>query len=467
MTDIIDAPVKAGSAATGRAAQPTASAPAPKPYTGKERRGRGAARKTMMIAGTMAAAAAGIAAASATVAAHYIGQHEAENLAADTASAIAADLMGPRISSGVINGDKAELAELDEIVRQRLSDGSILGIAVQDKSGRVIYSDSPSQIGQTLTIDRDALEIFDGAPPVAKLVTTTDAIDPNDSRFGAYEAFSVIDTADGRPALVEVHLAADDLQARADDVTGMVGPLAYASIALLTLMFLPLIWWIARKLEKSVLEQRRLLRNAVDAAASERARVARDLHDDIIPDLAGVGYSLTAIPSLMPSTTPGPVLDIMRQSSEVLKSDIAQLRGMLVELTPSAIASGDLTGWLSTLARTVPLPGASIETDIEANLSVSQRTAETIHRVTRESLRNIGKHAKATHVLVSAHGDGETIHVTIEDNGVGFNTDKPKANGHLGLNIVRDSVRDVGGVMDITSEPGVGTVVSFILRKDA
>jgi signal transduction histidine kinase len=109
------------------------------------------------------------------------------------------------------------------------------------------------------------------------------------------------------------------------------------------------------------------------------------------------------------------------------------------------------------------LSGVEISLEVDQPLTPSPTTARLAFRVIRESLRNIVKHAKATHVDVVLRQAEGFLHLEVRDDGVGFDPDNATKEGHLGLRLVQETVADVGGRLDIRSSPGNGTVVDGAL----
>ncbi len=91
-------------------------------------------------------------------------------------------------------------------------------------------------------------------------------------------------------------------------------------------------------------------------------------------------------------------------------------------------------------------------------------------RVVQESLTNVRKHARASHVWITAARDAEgALHLTIRDNGIGFDPDHVPRGGrqHFGLLIMRERVESFGGVLTIAAAPGAGTTITATLPNVA
>ncbi|WP_146067457.1 ATP-binding protein [Arthrobacter sp. SX1312] len=86
--------------------------------------------------------------------------------------------------------------------------------------------------------------------------------------------------------------------------------------------------------------------------------------------------------------------------------------------------------------------------------------AVLVHRVAREALVNATKHSSAQSVEVRVRQSGMRTRITVSDDGVGFDTTEPRPDGHFGLRILADTVRQAGGSLHISSAPGHGTSVA-------
>jgi signal transduction histidine kinase len=202
----------------------------------------------------------------------------------------------------------------------------------------------------------------------------------------------------------------------------------------------------------------------VEASDIERRRIARDLHDGVVQNLAGVSYTLSAAAMGVREGSrldAAPVID--RAAGEV-RDSIRELRTLLVDIYPPTLRRAGLDGAISDLA--APLAGRDVEVEISLapNLGLAPEREAILYRVAQEALRNVAKHADASHVRVHAARRNGTAMLTVEDDGRGFvHGESHRANGneHFGLRILEDLARDAGGRLTVQSSPGAGTRVSI------
>ena len=147
---------------------------------------------------------------------------------------------------------------------------------------------------------------------------------------------------------------------------------------------------------------------------------------------------------------------------ETLNSGIALKRRIIEDLRPSSLSNLGLTTALEILAREF---GERSGIEVTANLEqveLPESTQLTVYRIVQESLTNIGKYAKASHVLVSVHNYPTYVTVQIQDDGEGFETSAMRPNSH-GLAGMRHRVEAAGGRLTVSSELGKGTAISAVI----
>jgi two-component system NarL family sensor kinase len=198
---------------------------------------------------------------------------------------------------------------------------------------------------------------------------------------------------------------------------------------------------LSRRVEKSRQSRERLLVQTVAAADHERRRLAQQLHDDVVQDLAGVGYALSSLEEHLGATN-GPVVERLEA---VVCHDVAVLRAMATELYPQQLDPQNLASSISDLGAALREAGARVDVDVDEHLGLDDTTATLIYRVARESMHNAAKHAQPHNVDVRlARALGHTV-LTVVDDGRGFEPTTEPAAGHLGLKLIRDTVAEAGG----------------------
>lgn len=202
----------------------------------------------------------------------------------------------------------------------------------------------------------------------------------------------------------------------------------------------------------------------ITAQESERARIARELHDDISQQLAGVGICLSATKRNAAVRENDAVQEDLASLQRQIASVTESIRHLCQDLHPTVLEHGGLTLALRShctdFARQYQL-GVHFEGD--DHLTLDRASAMCLFRVTQEALHNVARHAGAEIVQVTLRrGDGEII-LTITDDGCGFDVAARETTSRLGLRSIHERVRLADGRCLIETAPGRGTTVSVVL----
>ncbi len=198
------------------------------------------------------------------------------------------------------------------------------------------------------------------------------------------------------------------------------------------------------------------------AQEAERARVARDLHDEVNQALAAVSLRLAATAERAPEEFAEELAETQRLAGQAME----ELLGLARELRPSAL---DDHGLLPALRTQVRMFGErwGVPAQFAADgprLMLGEFEQLVVYRVVQEALSNIARHAHAKKVKVTVLGcNGTAVKVTISDDGDGFAPNRLR-DGRSGLAGMRERALLAGGRLEITSTPGNGTVVELTVR---
>jgi two-component system sensor histidine kinase UhpB len=198
------------------------------------------------------------------------------------------------------------------------------------------------------------------------------------------------------------------------------------------------------------------------AQEGERARVARDLHDEVNQALAAVSLRLAATAEHAPPEFAEELAETQRLAGQAMQ----ELLGLARELRPAAL---DDHGLLPALRTQVRLFGErwGIPVHFAADGTrplLGEFEQLVVYRVVQEGLSNIARHAHAGAVKVTVLGCNTThVKVTITDDGAGFlpNSLREGASGLAGM---RERAMLAGGHLEILSMPGGGTTVELTVR---
>lgn len=213
--------------------------------------------------------------------------------------------------------------------------------------------------------------------------------------------------------------------------------------------------------QKSQQEIRQLSQQLMVAAEAERKKVAMDLHDHFGQVLTGLQFGLESLHNRLREV---PMAD-SSQTAElmVMARHLGEdLRGYAACLRPVLIDDLGLVPTLEWLIEELRRQHPELLIDF-SSFGVRKQppagTAEALFRICQEALNNAIKHARARHVAVVLVYCYPNFILTVRDDGVGLNPERPANGGGIGLWSMRERAAMAGGVLQIVSRPQAGTTV--------
>ncbi len=220
------------------------------------------------------------------------------------------------------------------------------------------------------------------------------------------------------------------------------------------------------KLERAQEDRVRLLARTVEGTESERRRIAADLHDGPIQRLTAAAFGLDLLVNRI-SRGERDVTELAAQVRDHLASEMQALRRLMAELRPPVLDEGGVAAAIRDSA--AEILGPSIAYAVHDRTSAARFTPDLetiIHRITREALVNVQKHAQATQVTIRLERVGDHVRLLIVDDGIGFDEHVVAAappGTHFGLLTVRERIESVGGALQVVSGAGLGTQLDVTL----
>jgi signal transduction histidine kinase len=199
------------------------------------------------------------------------------------------------------------------------------------------------------------------------------------------------------------------------------------------------------------------VRRVVEAQELERARLARELHDETGQALTSI---LLGLKPLEQSAATDEARAEVASVRELVVSTLQGVRRLAVELRPSALDDFGLVPAVDRLAETFR-EHTGIRVDLEAQLDEERLASEVetaLYRIVQEALTNVVKHAGAQRVSILLTRKPGGVAAVIEDDGRGFDPETTREDG-LGLLGMRERVGLVGGRLRIEAAPGAGTTL--------
>jgi two-component system, NarL family, sensor histidine kinase UhpB len=207
-------------------------------------------------------------------------------------------------------------------------------------------------------------------------------------------------------------------------------------------------------------ERRQSARAALGAQETERARTARELHDE-------VGQSLTAVALQVEQLAAGAEPQTAARLNELaaeLYANLEDVRRIVRRLRPEALDDLGLVNALIALTSRIDRQSdARIERQIDADLpSLDSDQELVIYRVAQESLTNVRRHAEATKARLALGRDGNQVVLTVSDDGRGM----PAGAVETGIEGMRERALLIGAGLTVHSEPQQGTEVRLVVPME-
>jgi len=391
------------------------------------------------------------------------GTDEAIRQAQQTARLVGEGIVAPNADRGLLEGDKESISRMDRVVRRSVLEDPVVRIKLWDANGRIVYSDESRLIGTRYALDEEATQALYRSTVQAEL----SELDGPENRFereeGDRELLEVylgVRAPDGTPLLLEVYERFSSVTASGRRLWLTFAPALIGALLLLQFAQVPLAYSLLRRLRKGQEERESLLHHALDAAENERSRIARDLHDGAVQDLAGVSFTLAAAADRLERGGEDETAALVEQAADDTRRSVRELRTLLVDLYPPSLHQQGLAAALADLL--APLSSRGLHTSLQADpaLRLPEDAERTLFRAAQEGLRNVTKHAKAESVDVTVDHSNGSVALIIEDDGRGPG-DGVGEEGHLGLRMVRDLASDAGGDFALTAREGGGTAFRF------
>lgn len=242
-------------------------------------------------------------------------------------------------------------------------------------------------------------------------------------------------------------------------IVAMVGSSMGIVLALTTILYTLHLETISeRRYEQSVRirnELKELSARLVDAQESERRAISRELHDEVGQSLGSLLMEIDNIAATRPAAEP-PSPQALQKVRDVAQGTLNVVRDMSLLLRPSMLDDLGLIPALEWQAREAfrrtGLSVSLVENNVSESLSDEYKTC--IYRIVQEALNNASKHARATKVDVLVRQEHDRIILTIQDNGAGFDSQRVRGLGLMGIS---ERVDRLHGHLRIESRRGQGT----------
>lgn len=198
------------------------------------------------------------------------------------------------------------------------------------------------------------------------------------------------------------------------------------------------------------------------ATFEERNRLAREIHDTLAQGLAAITLQLETADALAESR-PTRAHEAIQRALDLARSNLEEARRSVMDLRAAPLQEHSLSEALLLLLDEQQHAQHPDSTEYSYHASpnvpaLPARIEAGLYRIAQEALTNASTHAHAQHIEITLTVEEQRIHLTIQDDGYGFDPDQV-AQGHFGLSSMSERTRLLGGNICIQSTPGTGTCI--------
>lgn len=368
-------------------------------------------------------------------------------------------IAAPYLTPQLLADQPGAVRAMDRTVRTRLLADPVVRVKVWDRTGRIVYSDEAALIGARYPLpvaEQRALRTGGVDAEVSDLARPENRYERKYHKL--LEVYLGLRASNGAPVLFELYQRFSSITASGNRLFRTFLIPMIATMVLLELTQIPAAVSLARKLRTGQREREGLLQRAIEASEIERRRIARDLHDGPVQDLAGVSFTLSSAIADAKGVDPA-LAETLDQTSRQTRESIRALRTLLVDIYPPRLHSEGLVAAVSDLLSALSAAGLETRLEAEPELHLEPNVEAVLFRAAQESLRNVLRHSEAKRVHVRVQASTAVAVLEVEDDGRGMTIAPKDRDEHFGLRMLEDLARDSEGRLDIHSVPGGGTSV--------
>ncbi len=375
-------------------------------------------------------------------------------------------IVEPTIGPELLRGDPEAIDAVDRVVQERVLGERVVRVKLWSRDGRILYSDEPRLIGSRFPLDASKRGVLRAGGTRAELSDLSGPENGYEREQGdLYEVYLPVRAADGTPLLFETYQRRSAVAATGRRIWVPFAAILVGSLVLLWVVQVPLAARLGWRLRRTQEEREALLVRSLDASAGERRRIAADLHDGVVQDLAGISYSLSAAAQGEGSAE---TREMLAGAATGTRNALRQLRSLLVEIHPPNLRASGLEAALADLLAPLRARGVRTELAVDADTRLTGEDERLAYRAAAEALRNVERHAAASAVAVRVRAEGDMVRLEVTDDGVGFTPaerERRREEAHVGLSLLEELAAGAGATLDVRSTPGAGTTVALELPR--
>ena len=380
---------------------------------------------------------------------------EAEGL-----SSVSGRIVQPRIDDGLLTGDAASLIKMSTITTDAVLHDPIVAVRLYGPDGTVLYADdlemignsSPTAAGILSSLGHGEVRTLHADPGVAESLHLAG----DGPLLVSYVALA---TPKGTPLLMQIYQRFSSVADSRQHLLEAFAPVLLAALIAVALLFVPLAWILARRVRRATAEREEALRRSMEISEREQRRIAADLHDGPVQELAGLAMGLSANAERASTTEEQAAF---ADAADSVRGSIRTLRSAVVGVYPPNLQAAGLGPALHDLTARLPAEGLDVTLHVPPAITYGSEADALLYRACQEGLRNVQEHAGADRLILRVFcTDGRAV-LEVQDDGRGFSGDdvaEARAEGHVGLLLLESVLHDGGGSLHVGPVDGGGTLL--------
>jgi len=223
---------------------------------------------------------------------------------------------------------------------------------------------------------------------------------------------------------------------------------------------------LGRRVREQMFVIRQKLRHS--AVLEERNRIARELHDTLEQELAGITMQLDLAADCF-QQAPGIAQRALETARDMSRHSMVEARRSVWDLRCQLLEDGDLVSAISQIVEPLAMPvHAKVEIKIQGNpVRLPGQIEMNLLRIGQEAVANALKHGQARRLDIKLEFLPNSVGLSVVDDGKGFKADQAEPSGHFGLLDMRERAQSMGSQLVVESGPGRGTRVSVTVSIDS
>jgi two-component system, NarL family, sensor kinase len=371
-----------------------------------------------------------------------------------------------RLTAAMVDPSPSERGynALDALVRQIVQpnpDGPVVRVKiwrVEGWTGEVIYSDVPGLVGLREPLEDEQVHALRTGAATGELSELDGGEHRYERGLGALtEVYTRISTPGGTPLLFETYQRSSVISSASREIAGTFTPVLILTLVVAVGLEFLFASVLIRRFRRAQREREALMVAVVQATARERRIIAGDLHDGPVQQMSGFSLELAAEAE---RASDEQLRASLRRAAHLLRTSVRALRVAIMGIYPPDLEQLGLERALEGLLARLPAEQPSGHLSYELDRPLDDHASELLYRSSQEAIRNVEKHADASHVWIRVQRQNGTIRLSVRDDGKGGAaiTRQHEGANHVGLAVLADIIKDAGGNLQLTSNDAGTTV---------